>query len=257
MDAMPANMQSLLNPPVIERKAHDVPGIRAIAIRDAAMAVGARVCLATRSKQIENETERMSSDLDKMFNFAPLAAGNMLPPVVSEQRDRVTTDGGKILRIADRVYRIEKPAVLFATLPSWRTYLFDGLDPSDNVEAPSPGVLPRSTEEQAIWKKAAMAGCDAGRGQADAAFKLNMNRLTADYEGMVRFSTLAAKQMAYKPTVAKSGEPVTGNGNEIAVNDQTERIVAGAELSLKSGQWKSGGMPDSNQAGKPILERAP
>ena len=237
---MPANLDALMNPAAEVRQVDAIPAIRDAAIRDAALAAGARVCLVIRSKEIVADTERNATSLDKTFNFGYLVEGNVLPPVVSEERERVVSGGGKVLRTADKVYRIERDAQLVTVIPTWRNYLYVGLSSAPAVTAPPAALIPKNDAERAVWRQSADIGCKAGREQADTAYQANIAKLTFEYEGMLRFKTMISRNMAVAPVVAKSGVAVSGNGREMALNDETTRIMDDGALQ-PGADWTSGG----------------
>jgi len=120
--------------------------------------------------------------------------------------------------------------------PTWRDYLWMNYSPPDR---PNASLLPRDQEEQKVWDQAYEQGWKDGVVQANQIFSENMGRLKRDYNGMILYRKLLAQKMVTPPFVAKSELGVTGDVNEVRVNDQVLRITATSELVPNSKRWKS------------------
>ena len=68
---------------------------------------------------------------------------------------------------------------------------------------------------------------------------MNLNRLKRDIDGMILFQRLAALRMVSSPSVVTKDLGITGNANEININDYIKLITGRAELQPDSRQWRA------------------
>ena len=202
--------------------------IRYQAMRDTALRYGAQQGLAARTVVINKTLEHRGSYLDRIFNFnSLLLSHNVLPPVLVEARNTLNLDSPDAVRLADRVYKIVQPARFVTSAPSWRDYLWVGYA---KPEGPDTSVMPRSKGEREVWNQYINQGWINGIDQANQIFSENLGRLNRDYVGMVLYSDLLAKHMVSPPYVAKAKLGVTGDANEMHINDQIVRITGSSML---------------------------
>jgi defect-in-organelle-trafficking protein DotC len=214
-----------------------VPRIRMAALQQTAAGLGAQGGLAWTSKGINASLERDSKHLSAVFNFrALLLNNNVLPPVLSEGRDALNIDTPTALRLADKIYKIESPPRFVTAPPTWREYVWMTYSPP---ERPNATLLPRDKEEQKVWDQSYDQGWKDGVAQANQIFSENMGRLKRDYSGMILYRKLLAQNMVTAPFVAKSDLGITGDVNELRINDQVLRITSTSELVKNSKQWKT------------------
>lgn len=211
--------------------------IRYQGIRDTAMRYGAQEGLAAKAAVINKILENRATDLDRVYRFnALLLPHNVLPPVLVEARDTLNLDSPDALRLADRIYKIVQPARFVTSAPSWRDYL--SLD-YKKPDEPDVTLLPRSSGERDVWDLYIKQGWQNGIDQANQIFSENLSRLTRDYVGMVLYSDLLAKHMITPPYVAKAKLGITGDANEMHINDEIVRITGSAKLQPKrSREWQ-------------------
>lgn len=223
--------------------AFSITGIRHQSLRDAALSVGARGGLAWRSLQINQIVSRYDGTLDRIFNFhALLLDRNILPPVMIEGRYTFEQSTPEVIRLADRSYSIVHQARFVSMPPTWRDYLFlKFIKP----EMPDPSLLPRSETERRVWDRYVQEGWQAGIDQADSIFSENLGRLKRDYEGMVRYRNLLAQNMVSPPYVAEVNMGVTGNDEEMSVNDRIFKITAlpAFKYQGQGEQWETQSSP--------------
>ncbi|WP_421193831.1 type IV secretory system conjugative DNA transfer family protein [Aeromonas jandaei] len=220
---------------ILEDKAK-IPPIRYQAISDGAFAYGAQAGNASMSYKILKKLEKLEPVLNRSMRFELLMLDkNVVPPVLVESHGSMSQDSDTVLRLADATYKIERPA-RFTTVPlSWRDYLLTGL----NYDAPLPikSLLPRNSDEKAVWEKFAADGWVMGEEQAEQVFIDNLHRMERDIAGMVIYRNLLAKKMVTEPYVAQSNLGVTGDGASMNVNDRVLRITVPSALNTDSGQW--------------------
>ena len=217
------------------RAAGSVSPIRQQALEQAATSLGAQGALAWQAAHVNQSLEAQSTDLERIFNFRYLLINNnVLPPVLSEASNSLNLDNNHALRLAAHTYRIVSNARFVTAPPDWRNYLLL------NFKKPSPpdkSLLPRDTAEIQIWNDSLKKGWDQGLQQANDIVSANINRLKRDYKGMVLYRKLLAQNMVSAPYVAKSDLGVTGDANQIRINDQILRITAISKLNTNSKAW--------------------
>lgn len=210
--------------------------IRINAVRSAATTYGAQIGLATQSKLINKTINKKATDMDRIFNFNRiLLAHNVLPPILVESRNNLNLDGPEAIRLSDRTYQIAALARFVTAPPSWRDYLYLDYTMPDK---PDFSLLPSTAEERILWNQGLVEGWKNGIAQADEIFKENLNTLKRDFTGMALYHSLAAKNIISAPYVAKAKLGVTGNTQELHINDQVLRITANAGLQPDSSYWQ-------------------
>jgi defect-in-organelle-trafficking protein DotC len=219
----------------------DISHIRYSALQETATTTGAQSGLSWQSERINQFLEEDSRRLRNAFNFQALILDhNVLPPVISEGKNALNMANTETLRLADQVYRIESPPKFVTAAPSWREYLWmDYKKP----EKPNSTLLPRNDKEREVWNEAVKKGWDEGVRQANQIFSANMGRLKRDYNGMVLYRILLAQNMVTPPFVAKTDLGITGDGNEIRINDQVLRITATSLLIPDGDEWRAVATP--------------
>jgi defect-in-organelle-trafficking protein DotC len=213
-----------------------VSPIRMQAIHEAATTLGAQGALAWRSVQIDNSLNNQGSYLDQVFNFNQLILPhNVLPPVLVEADNDLNLASTTSIRLASKIYKIQQAAQFVTAPPTWRTYLWmDYPKPS----MPDRTLLPTTQAEAQVWNHYFQSGWKKGVFQANEIFSENLARLKRDYMGMVLYRKLLAQRMVTAPYVAQADLGVTGDANEIRVNDQVVRITAPSQLQINAAKWK-------------------
>ena len=215
--------------------------IRKEALKEAALSYGARGGLATRTYEIRRELEVRSSYLDKVYNFRELlvaAPSNMLiePPIVSESLDAFLVEGdGQTAAVSDVVYNINKNVRIVSAPRNWRQYLERQWG---EVKDPPDILRPKTEDERKVWRELVKKGWEEGIGQADAIFEEDLNRLTADFNGMVRYRRLLAQGMVSPPYALQVDRGVTGGGDEMRVGDRAVKITGRPQLLTGSSEWQ-------------------
>lgn len=213
-----------------------VSQIRLDAVKETALTLGAQSGLAHRSKEINQKLQTEGTQLRNIFNFGSLMLEHgVQPPVLVSAENTLNYESPDVLRISDKTYKIIKQAQ-FVTVPgTWQTYLWMQYK---QPEIPHKTLLPRNDEEEQIWQEYIVIGWKNGIRQADSIFQTNLARLKRDYNGMLLYRELLAKNMISKPYVAKTELGVTGDGNAININDQVLRITAASQLNTETKEWK-------------------
>lgn len=222
--------------------AQDAAGeLRLGALQDDALAYGVRSGLARRTWEIQQLLRRQASELDRVFDFnALLMERNVLPPVLTEARAVVSTEGTDTIRVTDRVYTIAQQARFVTVAPSWRTYLIT--EATFTHTAPDAYLRPRTEAEAAAWRTSVQHGWTAGTAQADQILEQALARLKRDFQGMVLYRTLLSQGMVSKPYVAEARYGITGDGNQVNINQRMLRITAMPQLQREAA-WKPIAVP--------------
>lgn len=211
--------------------------IRIQALRDAALSVGARGGLAYGTKNNLKILSNYEKHLDRIFNFySLLVEGSVLPPVLVEARNALSLTGTDIIRIADRNYKIIHQARFVTSPPNWREYLWKTFE---EPELPDKSLLPKNTQEQFIWEKYIDQGWIEGIKQADIILKENINIITRDFKGMILYRKLLSQGMITPPFISSIELGITGDRNNLTVNDQILKITAFPSLQTDPNLWKT------------------
>lgn len=214
--------------------------IRADAQREAALSYGARGGLAMRTFEIQRRLAEYDASMSKAFDFSRLliaAPSGLLiePPIVSEaERAVLVNTGGQAAAVADRIYRINRIARIVTAARNWHLYLerdWGRVDPPPQV------LLPKTPAEKEAWAAYVKQGWDAGVKQAEETFESDIDRMTNDFTGMVRYRELLAQNMISPPYALADNRGVTGGGSEMRVGDRGVTITGQASLIPKSETW--------------------
>ncbi|MAQ70795.1 MAG: type IV secretion system protein DotC [Alphaproteobacteria bacterium] len=215
--------------------------IRLEALKEAALSYGARGGLAWRTYFIRQELNQSASQMDKIYNFRQLLirapSGFVIePPIVSEALDAIIIEGdGQKAAVSDTIYNINRNARFTSTARSWRQYLERDWG---EVEDPPGILLPRTKEEIVLWERLVDKGWDEGIEQADVIFEEDLNRLNADFKGMIRYKKLLAQGMVSPPYALMVNRGVTGGGEEMRVGDRALEITGKPALISETGEWR-------------------
>ena len=210
--------------------------IRLTALRETATGLGARGALAWRSYHINKTLDQEATYLDHVFNFNELLlSSNVLPPILVEDNNSLSLNGSDAFRSANKTYRIIAQARFVTAPPTWHDYLFM---PYQKPNPPDKSLMPNTQAEAIAWNQYLREGWEQGLAQANDIFSTNLNRLKRDYLGMILYRKLLAQNMISSPIVAKANLGITGNSQEIRINDEIMRITAQSALQLNSSEWK-------------------
>lgn len=215
--------------------------IRTDGMRDAATSYGARGGLAFRTRQIMTRLETNQGALEKTFDFRRLliaTSSNMLiePPIIAESLEAFDVNAnGDEAAVSDVIYNISRQARIVGAPRNWRQYLERTWD---SVPPPPKILLPENAQERAAWKKWVAEGWQAGYAQADAIFQADLNRLTADFEGMVRYRVLLTQGKVSAPFAVLADRGISGGGNQMRVGDRAIRLSGPAQLRPAGDTWQ-------------------
>lgn len=215
--------------------------IREEALREAALSFGARSGLSYRIYQIRQELSYRARYLDKVYDFGqlliPAPSGLMIePPIVSSGDNALIIEAnGQQAAVSDKIYNIIVNARIVSAPRTWRFYLERSWG---EVDLPPDLLLPENEEERKIWVKLVNEGWEYGIQQANDIFEADLNRLVADFQGMIRYRTLLTQGMISPPYALQVDRGVTGGPNEMRIGDRAIEITGVPQLITGSEQWK-------------------
>ena len=211
--------------------------LRIKSLKDSAMSIGAQAGLAWASEQMNVKLAEDGKYLDSVFNFnAMVLSHGVMPPVLEQGDNNLNLADPNTIRVADRTYKIIKQARFATTPPNWREYLWLSFT---KPVLPDKTLLPKSREEQKIWKDGIHSGWQKGIEQSFSIFQQNLARLKRDFNGMVLYRKLLQERMISPPFVSRTELGITGNGSDMRVNDQVLRIVDLPKLQTNSKHWNA------------------
>lgn len=253
--AAPTSIDGVMSDAVFGAKGkgiNAIESVRATAIQESAAAYGAQAGMAARGNQLNAAIRARHMVYGRAFDFSVvMLEPGFLPPVITEGRDAYNQPNDNEVRAADRIYKIEFPARLVNTPPLAMDYL---MVPVSSATPPDRTVLPRNSEEKALWDQWASQGWNQGVALADDVFSANLARLRRDFEGMLRYKMLYQQGVVSKPILARSNLGVTGGGDEMAIGDRIFRITAKAQLDPNTGRWSTP-MPTTHPSDAPASNK--
>lgn len=238
--AKPKTLAEILDAPngTVDPESKNQP--RAEALRDAALSYGMRAGLAYRSWEITQTLNSQASALDTSFAFRVVQIAGpgqtvLDPPVIAEAVASIDISReAQSIAIADKVLKIIESARLTPVPRSWRQYLDRGWEEAD---LPHRSLLPKDDKEKATWKETVTSGWKIGVEQANDTLQVDLNRLTEDFVGMVRFHQLVAQNIVEKPFIDLVDRGVTGGGQQLRIGDREVRITQPALLDKNTQRW--------------------
>ena len=90
-----------------------------------------------------------------------------------------------------------------------------------------------------MWSEGIRAGWEKGVEQSYSIFQQNLARLKRDFNGMILYRKLLKEKMISAPYVARTELGITGDGEDMRINDQVLRIVEHPQLQTNSKGWKA------------------
>jgi len=211
--------------------------MRRDAIQQTASTLGARGALAYRSLQINHLLNNQSRLLDGIFNFNRLLLPhNVLPPVLETSSNSMSENSNTAIRGSSRTYRLIQQAKFVTVAPTWRSYLIMNYK---KPEVPSHILLPQNRDEAQLWNQSLTQGWKQGIIQANQIFEANLNRLKRDIDGMILYQRLLTQRMISAPKVTTTKLGITGNAQQININDYIKLITRSAQLQTDSRQWRA------------------
>ncbi|MHA3670807.1 type IV secretory system conjugative DNA transfer family protein [Yersinia enterocolitica] len=204
-------------------------------LNDAGQTVGFRGGKAQRAWELQQALSIQNDDLNRLYTFAPLISRQgWLPPVIVAAESLANITDNQI-RTANKTYTILVKERFVSNLPSWRQYLLAGL--AVNTDIPTE-IAPKNGAEEKVWRAAIEKGWQEGRESADRTLESNFNRLTRDYAGMVRYSTLVQQGMITLPVVSEQLQSVTGSQDKLMLGDKVRDLKQRAGFELDKKRWK-------------------
>ncbi len=215
--------------------------IRRDALREAALSFGARGGLAARTYEINRSLLSRAAELDRIFDFRALLitapSGLMIePPVIGEAENAlIIAEDGQQAAVTERIISINRQVRIVSAPRDWRFYLerdWGAVDP------PPALLLPQDGSERRQWRQWVRQGWELGMQQADEIFEINLNRLNADFLGMVRYRKLLAQGIVSSPFPLFSDRGITGGGDELRIGERSVAITGQPQLNPEAGRWR-------------------
>ena len=211
--------------------------IREMALKETALSLGAQSGLAWRAKYIDEQLVKQTRSLDAIYDFNALVLEhNVLPPVLLEGRNTLNLADTQTIRVSDRTYKVSKQAHFITTPPNWRHYLWMDYKKPDY---PHVTLLPVNKEERDIWNCYVEKGWNNGVEQANTILEESIGRIKEDFGGMILYRKLLAMNMVSPPYVSNTELGVTGDADEIHIDDRVLRITALPALNVNSSEWRA------------------
>lgn len=243
-------LQSMTNKKAAVTRKHNQSSnkFREMALKETALSLGAQAGLSYRAKEIDDQLVKHTRYLDKIYDFNALVLeNNVIPPVLLEGRNLLNLADEQSIRVSNRTYRVYKQAHFITTPPNWRQYLWMDYQPP---EPPHATLLPNSKQEQALWRHYVTRGWEKGAEQANTILEESIARIKQDFNGMILYRKLLAMNMVSPPFVSHTDLGVTGDGDEIHIDDRVLRITALPALNTHINEWHAAVAKDEEALSK-------
>ena len=240
-------LQNLNSDSAYYQKQASSESMREMALKQVAESVGMQAGLAHESKVINKRLQGHAQQMDTVFNFNGLLYQHyLLPPVIVQADNQIkVSEDGDVIRAGGNSYRIIKQVQFVTTPPTWRDYLWMSYQAPS---LPDKAVLPKNAAEQKIWANSIVKGWAAGIQQGINIFKVNMHKLSRDFNGMVLYKRLLAKNMVSPFYVKSKNLGITGDKNHMTIDDQTLEITGKPQFQNSGKLWESVSVKPSGKA---------
>lgn len=222
----PEPLKQLLEPKT-QKQETAVSKMRPEAIREAAQLATFQKAISWRYEQLLKQTENFALILDTAFNFSPLLLTQgqavIMPPVLAKGGASMRIEDGDTVTTAKSTYELLEPAKYISSSPTWREFLM--VDSFPKPEEPNPALLPKTSSERAIWRKAVRKAWQEGIVQADQLFADNVARMTREYRGIMLYHLLTAQHLLSKINTASTDLGRYISGNKLNIGQQVYRIT--------------------------------
>lgn len=208
----------------------DIERGRAEMLKEAACSLGARGGLSKRSEEIRLRLETYATEFDAVYSFqSVMLEFGVLPPVIISSTDQVKQESDFRVEYSGKIYSMVSDAKFVTTAPTWRSYVFKGLD-IGGVEPPPPSFLPKDDKEKTLWKSEVSRCWQLGVSQANEIAEYNRNELKRDFAGMLRYKLLALKGEIQAPVIVTQSKPTESIKGERKYDRRTYIIKEGASF---------------------------
>lgn len=235
--AVPVPLEYVLNGTALE---HAADTVRINVLRELGETVGFQSGMTYEAAAITETLKNYSIQLDRLYSFSTLVSpNNALPPVIVEAADVAAITPGQI-RTANKVYNIIKPEEFVSVPPTWRDYLYTGLLSQSSPDYPGEDAKPKSSAEREAWQASVKTGWANGVEQAHQILDANFSRLTRDYTGMLRFSSLLKQGMISRTEIASTTQTVSSEStkDKLMIGEHHQQIIRKAEFQTNPEKWR-------------------
>ena len=189
------------------------------------------------------QTERYSAIMDTAFNFSPLMLTQgealILPPQIARAGASMRIEDGATATAAKTTYELLEPARYIAVVPNWREFLM--ADDFPEPEQPNPAVLPKNSEERAIWRAAVREAWAQGLAEADQLYADNVSRMARSYRGVMLYHLLTAQRLMSRVNTASADLGTRTQGNKLNIGQKVYRITAPSAFTVAPPARTKGG----------------
>jgi defect-in-organelle-trafficking protein DotC len=212
--------------------------LRTRAVKEAAFTVAIQTAVKWRYDQITTILQSIEYDLNTAFDFRPLLlyGERLLPPVITKAGSSFQLSSPVEAVSADTTYRIFQDAKIVTAPPSWRDYMWKEFKVIDEI---NPAVIPKDEEEEIVWKKAVIKGWHEGMQQAHRLFRINLNRLVRDYNGIITYTLLEHQGIVSMPMLSKGEFSVqlSDDGRALDIERKIFRLTTNVKFTDIQ-EWK-------------------
>jgi len=221
---------------VIENKNTSV---RLRAMKNQGFILGSQAGLFWHGGRMQSLIEDESRSLDLIWDFSSLMLenGRVMPPIIGDIRGSQEITPHKRVMIS-RDLILDRGARFVQYPPNWRKYLLsDAFDPA-NIDKVNPILFPEY-DEYDIWETAVLKGWEAGVKQANMIMNDNIQRLSHDYTGMIRYHILLSMGMITAPFISEKRINVSGSGKHMSIDKRIQTMTVKPMLNLNDKNWSA------------------
>ncbi len=175
--------------------------------------------------------------LDRIFDFKPfMLSEHILAPAIGASSDDFTVESYVTARSFVKQFRFVTPVQTVSAPPDWRTYLLLTMYPEHKVNK---AMLPKTSLEEKLWKKAIKQGWEQGKELADQEELLNLRILKREIIGRIRYYRMLKDHMIVPPSWTIMNLGITSDkDNQIVTIGSKLLQVTGQSRFMVPKYWK-------------------
>lgn len=202
--------------------------LRLNAIKNAAYNIGLQTGTNYYYDKINERLEQISLELNRIYNFKALMIDdNFIPPSVDEATNAKRFIDDKESVEAKSVLKFDHKSKIGLT-PDWRDYLYKKWPKPKKINSQ---LIPKTEREKSVFNDNYSRGWSDGKQQAKALYKLQMAKLTNDYQNMARYHNLVEMGIVTKPVLATNFSEAVIDGDTLTIGRSVNRITSESQYN--------------------------
>lgn len=239
--APPLTLEQLREQPPYRDGTAEADAARQSALRQSAKSLGMRAGFNRGIYCHQLDLGRLAGQLDRQYDFVKLlydaGSGQYWEPgiIVEHGPEFISSEDQRKVATTSSRSVIKSRELLVRTARNWRDYLIVDIEPL----APEHPKNRPASKDRDQWEAWVNEGWQSGLQQAADTMNHLWSELDQDFLGMLAFRRYAAEQKLMLPRVVVTNRGVTGNDNEVRIDDTEVEIKRPSGLNPNPAKWRA------------------